>query len=610
VSTSNTKTGAIQQPIQQALVALELIVVMTCVDNPYFSCDPLHFPIAVAYDPEPGDMAFLPQNFIVQEVASQLSTFNEMDVQSRMWIDHPYDDPDIIDSYSDPAERKTFFWNFMDLFVGNHDISRDFFVTILENGTNTGVLRQHAMRLNSSVQCSTVPKSSYPSTCSGRRPFQASYSQPGFVDIRVCVPGEFGVFPWTRVRSRQDIDEELFLDASVSLANVSIDTYGGGSESNFTIHCTAQTTRGYFEIGNYRNNYTYGPLVDEWPNPTEMAYEWNDYLNSYAGYRPASNDDPSLSSINSIFVDWGTRPVDPFGTTGLFMSGPLMTSAIAMFGNQSFFFIASNSSESTFPPALTQICQQGNVPFSRLGLLKFDGFQGACTDIATTRSEVQQDVGDLASLIWNWVSNFKDNTTAREALAVSMFLSNQAMLTITSSATEGLLGAREIFTAPGEVVFKPTMTLAGKIIITVLIAFQLAGIGWIIWYIHKVPTWTVALDAMAVAMMGKNMEDEDLPPIGPLYEKDMKRLGEIDGLVGVIEHTPDRSEEAVAETASLDSREKEQTTTKSSALQAHPPFRLGLGAPGIINRKLAPPKQPKKTKWRSKKHAEEVSDNV
>jgi len=553
----------------------------------------MHFPVAVAYDPEPGDMAFLPQNIVVQEVANQLSIFNEMDVQPRMWIDHPYFDPDIYDSYSDPAERRTFFWNFMDMLIGGSDqISRDFFATILENGTTTGVLREHAMRLNSSIQCSPVPKTSFPNTCSGRRPFQASFSRPGFVDIKLCIPGEFGVFPWTRVRSRQDIHEELFLDASVWSENVAIDGYGGGTRSNFTVHCKAQTTRGYFEIGNYRNNFTYGPLINEWPSPTEMALEWNDYLNWYANYRPPSNDDKSTGTEDPVLVNWGTWPVDPFGTRELVISGPLMTSAIAT-------------------SALNQICQQGNIPFSRLGLLKFSGFQTECNNINDPRVAAQGE-SRLASLVWNWVSNFHDGNTTEEALMASMFLSNQAMLTITSSATGGINGARDIFTAPGLAVVRPAMTLAGKIIISTLIALQLVGIAYTVRYIYEVPTWTAALDAIAVARMGKSMEDKALPPIGPVYKKDWEKLRTMDGIIGVIDDARDPSDEGVAGTTAdqvhLDDSSVERPPTPSD-VDAQPPFKLGLGAPGLISRKLAPPKKTKKAKRRSERYTEKIPDD-
>lgn len=61
-----------------------------------------------------------------------------------------------------------------------------------------------------------------------------------------------------------------------------------------------------------------------------------------------------------------TDTLDLFGTDKLNMSGPLMTTTIAIFGNQSFFYIASKASSSSKPSAIEQICQQDKMPFSGL----------------------------------------------------------------------------------------------------------------------------------------------------------------------------------------------------------------------------------------------------
>jgi hypothetical protein len=53
--------------------------------------------------------------------------------------------------------------------------------------------------------------------------------------------------------------------------------------SNFTTSCTTTTTRGYFELPNYRNKYLAQPLEDEWPDNETMWSEWNDVIWN-AGY--------------------------------------------------------------------------------------------------------------------------------------------------------------------------------------------------------------------------------------------------------------------------------------------------------------------------------------
>jgi hypothetical protein len=58
--------------------------------------------------------------------------------------------------------------------------------------------------------------------------------------------------------------------------------------TSYTIHCTATTTRGYFELGNDWNLNTYGPLLDQWPNRVQMAEDFNDWtLTDLGGYIPS-----------------------------------------------------------------------------------------------------------------------------------------------------------------------------------------------------------------------------------------------------------------------------------------------------------------------------------
>jgi hypothetical protein len=51
----------------------------------------------------------------------------------------------------------------------------DFFVAGLPVGATTGVLRQHVMRLNSSVSCEEMDPDDFPSPCPGDRPFTVSW---------------------------------------------------------------------------------------------------------------------------------------------------------------------------------------------------------------------------------------------------------------------------------------------------------------------------------------------------------------------------------------------------------------------------------------------------
>ncbi|KAJ7640152.1 hypothetical protein B0H17DRAFT_877587, partial [Mycena rosella] len=71
------------------------------------------------------------------------------------------------------------------------------------------------------------------------------------------------------------------------------------------------------------------------------------------------------------------------------------------------------------------------------------------------------------------------------------------------------------------------------IIVSVLIAMQIVGLGLLMWYIYSVPTWTTSLDAVAVAQIAREVPEGEIPPLRPVSKVDLKRMREVDALVGV-----------------------------------------------------------------------------
>lgn len=218
-------------------------------------------PRVLGWDIEPTAINEIPHNAYVQKLTADLSIVALKDVKPHLWNN----------ATNPEADKQTI-----------SQIYSESFVAGLEQGTTTGVLREHIMRLNSSVQCGRIERSDFPSSCGGDLPFSKTYSH-GERFTRVCVPGQFADSPWTLSRDRQDILEDFFLDV---LEDPGDDT-SKFETNNYTIHCTARTTRGYFELGNYRNNYTWGPLLQDWPSRDEMTTKYNDILdyNAVVGVR-------------------------------------------------------------------------------------------------------------------------------------------------------------------------------------------------------------------------------------------------------------------------------------------------------------------------------------
>jgi hypothetical protein len=127
-------------------------------------------------------------------------------------------------------------------------------------------------------------------------------------------------------------------------------------------------------------------------------------------------------------------------------------------------------------------------------------------------------------------------------LQIGTFVTNQALLNhYTPTVNHAVLGGgyfagRKVYTSPGSPVLKPTMTTGAMIAVSLLIGLQLLGLGGLTWYIYHVPSWTGALDAMAVARIGARLGKQDilLDGVSGDRERDARALHQVDGLIGVV----------------------------------------------------------------------------
>ncbi|KAK7057883.1 hypothetical protein R3P38DRAFT_2497804 [Favolaschia claudopus] len=517
-----TVLSIIQQPIQSAFVTFEPLIVMSCADLPQDGRCVKDSAIIAAYDAEPRLINLLSHNLIVSSVAADMITLSDLDQISNLWVDDPYASS-TSSGFTKQPDHGMFFW-----FARNGVNTKErYFASALQNGTTTGVLRQHALRMNSSVSCEVIAKDDFPSTCGGAGPVHAAYSNQ-FIDVRVCAPGEAGVTPWKPTRNREDISEELYIDMQLSDK-----LYTFYAARNFTRKCTAGSTKGYFELGNNKNDYVYGPLIDKWPSPDELENNFNDYLTTNDSPRPTVEDPiPDRDDIDLLTHDLP----DPTGTRGFNVSGPLMTAASALFGNNSFLDVADPHNNLTSAQVLQLMCRHGGIPFSlSMHLGVGEDFHVYCSEFriehnspSTTNSD-----GDLAMAIGMWFfKRFNDPDIAEYMLDISMFLANRAVLNKAVTISQGSL-KRPIYTSPGLVLVKPTKSLAGTVLVSLLIGLQLVGMGLLMAYIYSVPTWTRSLDALAVARIGGEVPAGEMPPLGPLTKEDERRMRRVDGLIGV-----------------------------------------------------------------------------
>ena len=217
-----------------------------------------------------------------------------------------------------------------------NDIPNRQFISTFPVGTDTGVLRDLALRLNVSVSCDLVPQSEFPSECPGDYPLSQAFTNINITTstpfgdsahpryrARICAPGDTLSSPWKNTANRQDISEGLWLDYERTPQSADGSTWGirdGGS--NYTQHCYGNSTLGYFELPNYWNGHVVGPLLDKIPpNGPNLTYRNGDSRQLTAG--PPHN-------------------IPPYS-----VPGPFLTGVLATFGSNSFFTATASNSNWT-----------------------------------------------------------------------------------------------------------------------------------------------------------------------------------------------------------------------------------------------------------------------
>lgn len=231
----------------------------------------------------------------------------------------------------------------------------------------------------------------------------------------------------------------------------------------------------------------------------------------------------------TININWTNTLVNSNmdSTTYHPVPGPLMAAALALFGNHSFFDTARTAPDDDFGLISDTVCNGMMIPFSRysnnISLAKIGGH--LCTQQATPAATQNN---TLHVLVWNFISLFNDPNVAIQLLEVTTYFANEAHLTLAAGAAAKIFDAaheearrmnstlppsscigeqgaqvgRTIYSSPGTTIIKPRESVAGVIIISILVALQVAGLLLLAYYTCSSPTWTPSLNAYALARIG------------------------------------------------------------------------------------------------------------
>lgn len=197
------------------------------------------------------------------------------------------------------------------------------------------------------------------------------------------------------------------------------------------------------------------------------------------------------------------------------VSGPLVTSVMALFGNDSWIRTAANltsmQTNSSNENASVPIWWK---PFcERQPLYHYN----------ITQCELDNRPSEIVA---QWLAAFFTGEYSpayiEELIFTGIVLTNKAiLLTHRDSQAPRLLhtnGGRSIYSSSGFSILKPNLSLASIVAISVLLTIQIAGVIFCGIYIARTPTWTRVFNAMAIARIGAGLEKDKLPVDGQYAE--------------------------------------------------------------------------------------------
>lgn len=408
-------------------------------------------------------------------------------------------------------------------------LSKELFTAAFPTGTDAGVFRNLGLRLNVSVSCANVAQSDFPFSCAGDNPLNQTFSNiknnsdptpfGGFEKpryrVRICAPGDSSKSPWQYISDRQDVYEEFWLDFQRTILPPGPNDYtrvdAGGS--NFTLHCYGNSTLGYFELPNYWNGHVAGCLLDKVPpNGRNLSYHNRD--DDLLSGSPKENSVPKVA-------------------------GPFLTAIMAVFGPNTFFDYAA--SKSNYTDAERLLCEQLRLPFTRVSFPDSNSDSGSLywnqtiSSLDCPRTESITDpsgdplnspVSPLLHDLLNWLPNFGDPNKATAALTLATYAASNAILNVGPGT-----GLVPISACAGSDLQKPTMPLAAMVVITLLLAAQIAGLAFLAIYASRHASWTESLDAWAMLRIGAEI-GLDVPAVSAMTSQRVGMLDEKKGWVG------------------------------------------------------------------------------
>ncbi|PWY93017.1 hypothetical protein BO94DRAFT_622225 [Aspergillus sclerotioniger CBS 115572] len=423
---------------------------------------------------------------------------------------------------------------------GNLSILADPFLAQLPKDYNTGLVQQFMPRFNSTAQYTNISAADFPTNCdttAGALSIRQSNTPINVTDevlswaVHACMPADLRVSPRTNTRARQNFTEELYLNVSLSEALRSEiedgDTFMPVSQY---FRITVDTTAGYFELPNYMSGQTAGPLLQDDPS-SECGNSCEAQGSASTSYDIAYDfpSDPFPTKRHTKYTKPSIEPLELIRN-----KGPLLTTALALFGPNSWLDLVNRYSDLYEHHNLTNstICID-TAPLSRIlnlntltttnpssSLFQINPINTCINPTSPNPTQNQPEGLTNTLLASSWLYNFLTPTASNDpthiytlrndttsttgtaylsnAFTIAAYLSHMAWISEGNSISNTLTVAFDM----GADSQKPATSRTGMVLVSVLIGVDLVGLVGTAAYASWFPRWTGALDAFSLLRMG------------------------------------------------------------------------------------------------------------
>lgn len=398
-------------------------------------------------------------------------------------------------------------------------------------GLMTGLIRQFGPRVNSTATLTAIGPGEFPTDCQNLKgAFYANYStvqvnadsKDGDWSFTACQPA--AISTWRATRARQDFSESLYLRIALR-APVIFSVPAGNGE--WYLRVTVNTTAGHFELPNYMNGQTAGPLLHNDVSAScgdDCLWQWDKQLeNQSSGSAPISKRNVSVEGIET--ESHGPR-------------GPLLATTIALFGHGSYIEQRVRSASASEPTDtddnVISLCSE-IIPFLSLQKSAIPGELAYVDDelfpcLRPAEFITRNGPNPFQLMIMYYLSAFVPSrvyTTENieRTWSATAFLANAATFDYFPTLVANYPGV-EVWSDFGMTTLRPQISVTGIVVCSVVLAVFLTLLLALAAYAAR-PTWAAKLDSFAMLRIG-----------GALPERIPLKIGSPQNARALMDETP------------------------------------------------------------------------